>query len=101
MVKCHDCGDAYCKADFQRIHRKGTRQNHNYEEFSLGSQVCVECEERIAIKYCISCKDALCNECFRDIHKKKFAKAHDFRMLQDEADGVAVAAEFGEVGWGQ
>ena len=50
--KCLDCDDAYCKAHYNALHRRGNRVKHVSYGFALGAPVCVECENDIALKFC-------------------------------------------------
>ena len=87
--KCLDCDDAYCKAHFQRMHRRGNRKKHNSYGFTVSAPVCVECENDVAIKFCNECRDPFCLNCYLHIHRKGKKKFHQATPQEDSiTDGL-------------
>ena len=89
--KCLDCDDAFCKAHYNSMHRRGNRAKHRSYGFSLGAPVCVECENDVALKFCGQCGDQFCLQCYAYVHrkgKKKLHKSTDMPSLEDGLDTV-------------
>ena len=83
--KCLGCdGDAYCLADYQRMHKKGRRAKHEWVGFKTGAMVCVECEEKLATVSCAQCGDSYCVECSAKVHAKGKRKQHLVVKIMNE-----------------
>lgn len=94
--KCLDCDDAYCKAHYNALHRRGNRTTHQSYGFALGAPVCVECENDIAMKFCNQCGDQFCLTCYSHVHRKGKKKMHTFAVLASLEDGEDVLQSFVE-----
>jgi hypothetical protein len=89
--KCLDCEDPYCKAHFQRMHRRGNRKKHKSYGFHVGAPVCIECESDVAIKFCNDCGDQFCLNCYLHVHRKGKKKFHKATPMEDSiTDGLDV-----------
>jgi len=94
--KCLDCDDAYCKAHYNAMHRRGNRAKHRSYGFALGAPVCVECENEIALKFCQQCGDQFCLSCYSHVHRKGKKKLHKADDMHSLADGLDVVHSFVE-----
>jgi hypothetical protein len=92
--KCLDCDDAYCKAHFNALHRRGNRSKHMSYGFALGAPVCVECENDIALKFCTQCGDQFCLTCYSHVHRKGKKKLHTYDTMPSLEDGLDVLQSF-------
>ncbi|RHY52262.1 hypothetical protein DYB34_004656 [Aphanomyces astaci] len=68
--RCLVCKEDYCDRCVARIHSKGKRATHLIEHYEPKSQVCIECEQRVALKVCTVCADALCEDCASRTHAR-------------------------------
>ena len=78
---CLQCKDCYCERCFNRVHRKGRRKDHKYQNFAPGCIVCIECEKAPAEVTCDVCLDALCHDCAITTHMKGNKKHHTMTSL--------------------
>ena len=86
--KCKDCEDAFCKACFRRMHKRGKRQTHAYYTFDVNSSACIECKHEIATYNCLDCGDYFCNHCFHAIHERGKKKHHSFETVDSVREGI-------------
>lgn len=63
------CEEAYCAACFKDFHRKGNRALHQYCTVSIGDEVCIECESRLATRTCKECDAPYCSSCYGPVHE--------------------------------
>ncbi|RHY31610.1 hypothetical protein DYB32_003337 [Aphanomyces invadans] len=68
--RCLGCNEDYCDRCLARVHSKGKRASHLIEHYEPKSQVCIECEQRVALKTCTVCADALCEDCASRTHAR-------------------------------
>ena len=94
--KCLDCDDAYCKAHFNAMHRRGNRAKHRSYGFALGAPVCIECENEIALKFCKQCGDQFCLKCYSHVHRKGKKKLHKYEDIVSLEDGLEIVHSFVE-----
>ncbi|KDO29884.1 hypothetical protein SPRG_04951 [Saprolegnia parasitica CBS 223.65] len=74
--RCLDCKEDYCDKCYVRVHAKGSRSRHVVETYPTQALVCIECEERVAIKRCLVCQDALCMDCADRTHARGNKASH-------------------------
>ncbi|OQR96540.1 hypothetical protein ACHHYP_15426 [Achlya hypogyna] len=74
--RCLACKEDYCDRCFARIHSKGSRARHVVERYPPQAAVCIECEERVAIRRCTVCEDDLCEDCADRTHARGNKAAH-------------------------
>ncbi|KAF0686592.1 hypothetical protein As57867_021528, partial [Aphanomyces stellatus] len=75
--RCLVCNEDYCDRCFARIHSKGKRASHLVESYEPRSQVCIECEQRVALQTCAVCTDALCGDCVARTHARGNKAKHE------------------------
>ncbi|OQR81972.1 hypothetical protein THRCLA_11244, partial [Thraustotheca clavata] len=79
--RCLDCKEDYCERCFMRIHTKGKRSHHLVESYPAQATVCIECEERVALRRCTICDDALCQDCISRTHSRGNKAKHTMEPL--------------------
>ncbi|CAK4128210.1 unnamed protein product [Aphanomyces euteiches] len=80
--RCLVCHEDYCDRCLSRIHGKGRRSTHLIEHYAPESQVCIECEMRVALQTCAVCGDALCEACAARTHAKGNKAKHAMMPIE-------------------
>lgn len=81
-VACEHCGDIYCRNDFLRLHKKGSRAKHAMLEIPK----CDDCKYQAASRRCSDEKECFggrnyCDTCWLNYHRTKAQRLHDHEVL--------------------
>ena len=91
---CKNCDVNFCDNCYAWAHQGGSSALHECQMFVPGSQVCAECEKRVAIKSCNQCGDPFCGNCYDLQHRSGTKKRHTFNEIEVVKEILKDAEEY-------
>jgi hypothetical protein len=91
---CKNCDVNYCDNCYAWAHQGGSSALHECQMFVPGSQVCAECDKRVAIKTCHQCGDPFCGNCYDLQHRSGTKKRHTFDTIEVMKEVLKDAEEY-------